>query len=145
MKHSRGAGWSAPNNSQVPDNGRKRKEGDVLQGQRVLVVDQAPDTADILRAVLEPRGMQVDRVRSSARRRSETPANPPAVLVIDAEQPSSPESPAEAWPAVPRVIIGSISGPSRPDAQSDRHYLAKPFQYAELVQTIERLAGRRAA
>lgn len=117
----------------------------MLQGQRVLVVDPAPDTADILRAVLEPRGLQVERVRNALRPRTGG-ANPPAVLVIDGDQESHGDSSESDWPAVPQVILGTVDRTvSRDGSTSDRHFLAKPFQYAELVQTIERLAARRAA
>lgn len=117
----------------------------MLQGQRVLVVDPAPDTADILRAVLEPRGVQVERVRNTLPR-SGVGANPPTVLVIDGDQAPRADESEAAWPSVPQVILGTVHKTALGTGiESDRHYLAKPFQYAELVQTIERLAARRAA
>lgn len=110
----------------------------MLHGHSVLVVDEVSDTEEVLRAVLEPRGLRVDRVRR------QTPLaarqNPPSVMVIDAEVAIDADETAN-WPHVPQVIIGTARMTPRDDSV-ERHYLRKPFEYAELVHTIERLIER---
>lgn len=112
----------------------------VIAGQRVLVVDQVSDTADVLRAVLEPQGVAVDAHRRPGPR-SETK---PSVVVIDAEQHSPAALAAGSWADIPQIILGTlrIDDPS-PDA--GREILRKPFHFAELISAIERLIARRAA
>ena len=125
------------------------RTGDVSNGQRVLVVDDVSDTEEVLRAVLEPRGVHVDRVRSArfALPDASTPTTP-AVVVIDMEP--SPVSGANddrtaSWDNVPQVIIGSIKLPHRTGPHAERHYLAKPFEYAELIRAIEKFSRRSGA
>lgn len=119
----------------------------MLTGQRVLVVDEISDTEEVLRAVLEPRGMHVDRLHGKDTSIAVNPEALPAVVVIDTESESPSHTTRERWRQVPQVIIGSARIAHTADAQGDaeRHYLAKPFQYAELVCAIERLIKRRAA
>ena len=102
-------------------------------GQRVLVVDGVSDIRDVLEAVLAPRGLQVDWMRSSV----QSPSTPdrPDILVIDAE--AAPVESRRTWEGVPQVIIGQPRTASTNDRC--RQYLPKPFQYGELIQAIERL------
>ena len=109
----------------------------------VLVVDEISDTADVLQAVLEPRGVAVSRVR-----RLGEPAGAvirPSLMVLDAESlaGSAPRC-DQGWHGIPQVIIGSITvdEPAQSDdriAHSGRRYLQKPFQFAELMEAIESL------
>ena len=110
------------------------------QPERVLVVDETSDTAEVLQAVLKPRGLFVNRIRPL-----EGPevcsSNPPAVLVLDAD---SVETTAAGWAGfehVPQVIIGTWQVPESAGETSSasRRYLQKPFQYAELIQAVEAL------
>ncbi|HVW01040.1 MAG TPA: response regulator [Planctomycetaceae bacterium] len=104
-------------------------------GQRVLVVDGVSEIRDVLEAVLAPRGLQVEWMRSSV----QSPLTPdrPDILVIDAEA-APVDSRRATWDGVPQVIIGT---PPRTSPTSDRcrQYLPKPFQYGELIEAIERL------
>jgi len=107
----------------------------VSHGQRVLVVDGVSDIRDVLEAVLAPRGLQVEWMRSSV----QSPDTPdrPDIVVIDAE--AAPVDPRQTtWEDVPQVIIGTRP---RAAATSDRcrQYLPKPFQYGDLIDAIERL------
>lgn len=141
----------------------------VLIQDRVLVIDRETETADVLRAVLEPRGVTVSQVRSRPQDAIEQRNAKPAVLVIDLEQsplagPHAggpdrlPDTMPDAWQDVPRVIIGRISmeTPSVTDtaaangsapsgssksgsAPSLRRRLSKPFHYGELIGAIEQL------
>ena len=117
----------------------------MLQGPRVLVVDEVSDTEEVLRAVLEPRGMQVDRVRSE-RPASNAIVPLPAVVVIDAEKQPVRLRHSQEWKSVPQVIIGSAlfeDGAAAESGAAARRYLRKPFQYSELVQAIEHIVGRQ--
>ncbi|MBI3861530.1 MAG: response regulator transcription factor [Planctomycetia bacterium] len=109
----------------------------------VLVVDEVSDTAEVLQAVLEPRGVAVSRVR-----RLDGPSGPvnrpPSVMVLDADAFGAAPTCGEGWRNVPQVIIGTVRSPDSepPDGKGSRtarRYLQKPFQFAELVQAIESL------
>lgn len=103
-------------------------------GQHVLVVDGVPETAQVLRAVLEPRGHRVDRVRAF------DPAPPAAgsVLVLH-DDGSSEANRRHKYGTAPRVIIGSFTTTASPAADESEHRLAQPFQYAELIRAVESL------
>lgn len=120
-----------------------RKEVDVSNGQRVLVVDDVSDTVEVLRAVLAPRGVIVDGVRAG--RPVAVPApQTPAVVVIDLEPSAVEPIDGASWDALPQVIIGSARLPPinpQPEGQPARQYLRKPFEYAELVRAIEKFIG----
>ena len=104
-------------------------------GQRVLVVDGVSEIRDVLEAVLTPRGLQIEWIRSSVHA-TNTPDRPD-IVVIDAEAAPA-DSRQTTWEGVPQVIIGTRP---RSAATGDRcrQYLPKPFQYGELIQAIERL------
>ena len=103
--------------------------------QRVLVVDGLAETEEVLRAVLGPRGLEVDRIRGS--RVGESATNPrPSVVVVHIDD-SSPEL-HERWQNMPRVLIGPARLSECRGAEEEQ-YLAKPFQYGELIGAIERL------
>ena len=114
------------------------KEGRVADGHRGLVVDGLMETEQVLKAVLEPRGLQVNRVRGDDNAEAESDLTPPHVIVIHADESLPDSGRVENWGDVPRVIIGSAEFPGRAAADG-RHYLTKPFQYRELIQVIERL------
>lgn len=111
----------------------------------VLVVDEISDTADVLQAVLEPRGVAVNRVRRLMEPAARDAAGRPSVMVLDAESLCGSALPSGSdWKNIPQVIIGTIriTGPETADerqASPERRYLQKPFQFAELVQAIESL------
>ena len=129
--------------------------------ERVLVVDEISDTAEVLQAVLEPRGVTVNRVSRWGQNEFPTVENRPAVVVYDVESLADGALPASGnWHGVPQIIIGSIRPPKSNGVKSDgaksdrkepaapdvqRRYLQKPFQFAELIQAIESLITPRAA
>lgn len=102
--------------------------------ERVLVVDGISETAEVLRAVLEPRGLQVERVRGHRLQDVENRRSPSVVILHEESAPA-----AGRWPGVPRVIIGSCQpGEDGAPANGSRR-LAGPFQYPELIAAIEDL------
>ncbi|MGH7201707.1 MAG: hypothetical protein ACREJB_13950 [Planctomycetaceae bacterium] len=108
----------------------------MTSGQRVLVVDGPSETGEVLKAVFEPRGLRVDRVRSHEGHGSADA--PPHVVVLHADESHAHADEDAAWPSVPRVIIGSVRL-SEEDEDRDHCRLDKPFQYRELIQAVERL------
>ncbi len=113
----------------------------MTDGQRVVVVDSESATEEVLKAVLEPRGLRVDRVVDLM---SQPACSPPTLLVIDDEKLSAEIWSSSGWAGVPRVVIGS----ARLDGDSDgdsRQYLQKPFQYPELIRLIDQLLSDHAA
>jgi CheY-like chemotaxis protein len=110
--------------------------------RRVLVVDPESETEEVLKAVFEPRGLQVDRIQvlDSPRRGSALPS----LLVIDDDGLSAEPSGTNEWGSVPRVIIGSARLPENTIGKR-QCYLQKPFQYPELIRMIDQLLAERAA
>jgi len=119
----------------------------VSQRERVLVVDEGNDTAEVLQAVLEPRGLTVNRISRLDQTPFPSSEARPAVVVLDADSSVGANCPDwERWRNVPQVIIGTIDVSPKAshtimgDA-AGRRYLQKPFQFAELVQAIEALVA----
>ena len=122
------------------------KDGSVVNGQRVLVVDGMHEIQDVLRAVLAPRGMRVDWVRSHMQQLPGEAADRPDILVIDAEaHPVHQSGKNQHWSNVPQVILGADVESSNADPDLQHAYLNKPFLFPELIQAIERLLPKRAA
>jgi len=111
----------------------------VVSSQRVLVIDNETETEEVLKAMLEPRGVRVHRIRDKRDAESQHESPAPSILVIDDDSSPPESSQVNGWHGVPRVIIGSTSLPDNRPRDNRRHVLQKPFQYAELIQAIERL------
>jgi hypothetical protein len=115
----------------------------VAATKRVLVVDGLSETEEVLRAVLEPRGLSVDRIRSAAaeelaaRRR-------PSVMVLHLDEDPAPAASPAGWQNVPRIVIGATKVADTGPPACGEHYLEQPFQYGELIRTIERLLAATA-
>lgn len=130
---------------------RLGKERTLKDSQRVMVVDGLPETEEVLKAVLGPRGVSVSRCRSHTLARSLEDQDPPQLLVVHGGSGASAGDlgAASGWNSVPRVVIGAaeLAGPAD-DAVPG--ILSHPFHYRELIQAIERLlaeppANRRPA
>jgi len=126
----------------------------VSNRERILVVDEVSDTAEVLQAVLEPRGVTVNRISRWGQTESSTVENRPAVVIYDAESSADGAPTAGGnWHSVPQIIIGTIrvdrtsdrgrTGSHATAPESERRYLQKPFHFAELVQAIEALIAPR--
>lgn len=100
----------------------------------VLVIDGTSDTEAVLKAVLEPRGTQVERTRGTNIPRRVQEKTSPHVVVIDLDDASA-DATTTRYGDSHRILIGSVKTPVD---ERDR-FLAKPFQYPELLQTIEDL------
>ena len=100
----------------------------------VLLIDDTSDTEAVLKAVLEPRGTQVERTRGQMVERRQNVASSPHVVVIDLDEVSA-EASAARFGESHRILIGSV----KTAVINNDRFLAKPFQYPELLQTIEDL------
>ena len=101
---------------------------------QVLVIDGASDTEAVLKAVLEPRGAQVERARAGRMSHRSESSPVPQIVVIDLDDASAAAS-AASFSESHRILIGSHKTPVE---ERDR-FLAKPFQYPELLRAIEDL------
>lgn len=115
-------------------------------GQHVVVIDGVPETVQVLRAVLEPRGHRVERVRGYA---PELASKGDAVLILH-DDGASEAARRHRYGTTPRVVIGSLTSDRVPAAGSrGERRLEQPFHYAELIRAVESLLGadgdRRAA
>lgn len=122
------------------------KDGSVVNGQRVLVVDGMHEIQEVLHAVLAPRGMQVDWVRSHVEQLPGEAAGRPDILVIDAAAlPLHKSGKNRNWRDVPQVILGADEADSTGDGDDQHTYLNTPFQFPDLIRAIERLLPAKVA
>lgn len=108
-------------------------------GHRVLVVDGLAETEEVLKAVLEPQGLSVNRIR---RHQAVTgnASNPPHLVILHEDHRAPAVESDDSWPDVPRVIIGSVSARPPSASQASRaEFLAQPFQYGDLIRAVEQL------
>jgi CheY-like chemotaxis protein len=110
----------------------------VPAAQRVLLVDGLAETEEVLRAVFVPKGLEVDRVRGAGAKEFASKCPPSLVVLHIEDEPTQVPTP-EGLLDVPRILIGTTQASDRPSSPVDEHYLQKPFQYGELIRTIERL------
>ena len=103
--------------------------------RRVLVVGGASDTETVLKAVFEPRGATVEHSRGY-KIPQRTSGLSPKVVVIDLDAEHDAASVTSRWQQSNRVLIGSDLPPT---ISADERFLAKPFQFPELVKVIEEL------
>lgn len=109
---------------------------------RVLVIDGSSDTETVLKAVLEPRGTSVGRHRNHRFASRLDASSSPEVVVIDLDAEPDALRTASPWQNSLRVLLGS----HRPSSTAHgERFLAKPFQYPELVRLIEELLDENAA
>jgi len=115
--------------------------------QSVLIVDRLSETREVLRTVLERRGLRVYEAAEQTEGWKLARQHHPDLIVIDVEEagqspdgePTAPESDA-AMQEVPLVLLGSAR--RREPTESGNVYVSKPFQYVDLIRSIETiLAG----
>lgn len=114
----------------------------MVSSQRVLIVDPSVDSREVIRTALERRGVAVfeaDNARVGAELVRQCQ---PDLVVVDGEMDGNMTESNETLPiddlagGVPRVVLGKV----RRANDTDR-FLAKPYQYATLIRTIEELLG----
>jgi PAS domain S-box-containing protein len=133
---------------------RPDPQPDALEGVRVLVVEDHPDTLELVARALRDFGAEVVAVPSVREAREALRRRPPDVLLSDIGMPEEDgfalirlvrELPVEQGGAVPAVALTAFAG------EADHHkilaagfqaHVAKPVEPLELVSVI---AGLRAA
>jgi CheY-like chemotaxis protein len=115
----------------------------VTATKRVLVVDGLSETEEVLRAVLEPRGLSVDRIRSAATEQLAAKRRP-SVMVLHVDEEPAPATAPAGWQNVPRILIGAAKLDEGCEAAVGEYHLEQPFHYGELIRTIERLLAAAA-
>jgi signal transduction histidine kinase/CheY-like chemotaxis protein len=125
-----------------------------LERVRVLIVDDDPDTLDVVRQVLEAAGAHVTSVASAREALDALSARPPDVLLSDLGMPGEDGltlirkirslEPARGG----RVPAAALTAYTQAEDRSEallagfQLYLAKPVEPAELTAAVARLAGR---
>ena len=102
----------------------------VRSGQRILVVDGLAETTEVLKAVFEPLGHSVHRVRQA--QLAVTDSRRPNVVVWHADE-SADGGPRPRFVDVPQIVIGKARLNS---AATGTPHFAQPFHYVELLQAI---------
>ena len=102
----------------------------VQHGQSILVIDGLSETTEVLKAVFEPRGHSVNRVRQT--QLSEPRAAQPGVVVWHAND-ADDRSRQGRFDSVPQIVIGKACVSDSPQTRR----LSQPFQYCELLQAVE--------
>jgi two-component system cell cycle response regulator DivK len=115
---------------------------------RVLIVDRSPESRDVLGALLARRGADVLEAREASRGAELADAEHPDLIVVDVEERQNvcEDSAARLVAAAARndapiVVLGSIERSASHWATSE--FVAKPYQYPELIRRIEMLLGSR--
>ena len=106
--------------------------------QRVLIIDGLDETQQVLKAVFEPRGYRVDRVRGEHGPHDDEAAD---VVVLHESHPLRGCHREHAGTA-PRVFVGNAHVPQ---TGASIRCIREPFRYDELVSAVEQLLGRAAA
>jgi hypothetical protein len=94
-------------------------------------VDGPSETTEVLRAVFEPRGHAVNRVRQSQLPNGSSPR-----VVVWHTNESEETTVPERFDGVPRVVIGRTRVT---EAASATPRFSQPFEYRELLGAIESL------
>ena len=114
----------------------------------VLIVDASPDNREVLRTVLARRGLMILEAEAAPEGLELARAHHPHVIVLDWEsEPSDAQVVREQFAAEADhdqshlIILGKFR---RGPAFEGGHVVAKPYHFAPLVHTIEKLAAKAA-
>ena len=116
----------------------------VKRERTVLVVDKCPELREVLRTLLERRGVATLEARRAEHAIELANRFQPDLIVLDAESDHSESQcateqlrAAASRNDTPIVILGKVSGPD--SRHSGAQFLAKPYHYGQLVRKIEGL------
>ena len=116
----------------------------------VLIVDRSGDTRDVLRTILESRGMNILEAKQGSEGLELLREQHPHVVVLDLEVDEGDSAELQdAFEDESRrnetslVVLGRIKGANRSDdggnPHEPRHIIEKPYHYGPLIRTIEQL------
>lgn len=109
----------------------------VVKGQHVVVFDGLNETEQVLKAILEPQGCRVNRIRKQHSSDIASSSEAPNIVVMHDDDASHYTKNKPEWNEVPKIIIGSVKKESRSNSDQSTRFLVQPFQYAELIDSIE--------
>lgn len=113
----------------------------------VLLVESSQETREVLSIILQLRGLRIIEAEEPRRGLELAREERPDVIVLDFDQYAVDEGMQSLFAAETRrphdglIVMGTIP-PNRETATN--RFIAKPFHYGPLVQTIERLVGKAA-
>jgi CheY-like chemotaxis protein len=119
----------------------------VSSSARVVIVDESADTREVLRTLLESRGVASIEVSGAREGLELIRQHHPAVVVMDLDaEAADDEQLRDELDSATRndrsalVVLGKAR--RYLDSLPDDQVLAKPYHYAPLLRTIERLLVR---
>lgn len=125
-----------------------------MQSPSVLIVDSSADNREVLRTVLARRGMQILEADAADTGLKLAHKHHPDVVVLDLEAEQADASAIrEQFVEEARgrqknvIVLGKIRrGTAFPDDAvfTGGHVISKPYHFAPLIHTIERLASKAA-
>jgi PAS domain S-box-containing protein len=125
-----------------------------LDGARVLVVDDDPDTRQLLKQIMENHGAAVTTAASAAEALEMIGSAPPDALVADIGMPGEDgyslmrkirELPPDRGGGVPALALTAYARPEdrvRAMRAGFQHYVTKPVEPNELAAVVANLTGR---
>jgi twitching motility two-component system response regulator PilH len=115
-----------------------------VQSPSVLLVEPSAEAREVLTTILQLRGMRIIEAAEPRRGLQLAREEHPDVIVLDFDQPTVDDGLQNDFaketrqPHAGLIVLGN--SPPRRQAVSDR-FIAKPFHYGPLVQTIERMVS----
>ncbi|MBX9790556.1 MAG: response regulator [Pirellulales bacterium] len=111
---------------------------------RVLIVDESSETRQVLREVLQSRGMQILEAQRADEGLALARCEHPDLIVVDLElENGAPQQVSASFAATshdqhtPLILIGTAR--VRRTAPPGGAFLQKPYHYAPLIRKIEQL------
>jgi ribonuclease P protein subunit RPR2 len=117
---------------------------------QALIVDDDAPLRELVRTVLEGAGVEVDEAKSGAEMRVQLADRTPDVLILDLGLPDADgltlcRELKASRPALPIVVLtgnDAVAAEGRAVSAGADAFLHKPFGPLELIDVVERLAGR---
>ena len=133
-----------------PNTDQVARTGD--QCRRVLIVDESPDSREVLRTALDRRGVQTFEARQTSEGLKMAQQCDPDVIVWDleafsADPPTDPSGLGDRFNSQTAghntsfVFLGEARGV--PASFPRGQFIRKPYHYAPLIRKIEELLGVR--
>lgn len=145
---------SAKNVTEAPQPPASEEEGSVLDGLRLLVVEDDPDGRELITTILEEYGAQVSAAASVVEALAVFETLKPDVLISDIEMPGEDgyrlirqirvieASNGQKVPAIALTAYARAEDRRRVLLSGFQMHVAKPVEPAELVAVVANLVGR---
>jgi DNA-binding response OmpR family regulator len=118
--------------------------GTLFMKNRILIVDRSSETREVLRTVLEQRGMQILEASATEQGLELARTHRPHVIVVDLER-SGPESEskgcgiASQWRSQDARLLFLSGARGKSLDRTAGEFVQKPYHYAPLLRKIEAL------